>query len=83
MTFVISSPCLHLIRKFARPPPPPSHPSESFQNFKRFPLLGSQLRMIPSFFSLKNQVIPPKILRLAPQAINNDRSLISSRQKFV
>ena len=39
------------------------------------PLWGSQLRLIPPFYSPKNQVIPPKILPPTPQVINNDRSL--------
>ena len=54
-------------------------PSEPFQSFQRFPLSGSQLRLIPPFVllkikwsPLKSSVPPPPP---SPNAINNDRSL--------
>ena len=39
-------------------------PSEPLQSFHQppSPLWGSQLRLIPPFYSPQNQVIPPKIL---------------------
>ena len=55
-------------------------PSESFQSFQRSPLLGYQLRLIPTFVLLKIKW-PPKILRSTPPAINNDGSL--RRKKVV
>ena len=48
-------------------------PSESFHRFQWFPLLGSQLRLIPPFVLLKIKWSPLKSSGFPPQVINNDR----------
>ena len=53
-------------------------PSESFQSFQWSPLLGSHLRLIPTFVLLKVKWSPPHKSFPPPlptQVINNDQSL--------